>query len=155
MLNLLPNGNEAVQTEGSFPRLTAGDVRLTKWRNIARWAGSIWDYDRVELAFATIELRGICESRRRATTALGFDAARELEQRLADLSALATVRDLFDLFADDIIDRSPSERSVRLRAGYDLVFCAGHVDVPLAEDGSPDWTKVSRIRILALEAHDG
>jgi hypothetical protein len=109
----------------------------------------------VEFAFSTIELRGICESRRRATTALGFDAARELEQRLADLSALATVGDLIDLFADDIIGRSPSERSVRLRAGYDLVFCAGHVDVPLAEDGSTDWTRVSRIRILALEAHDG
>ena len=63
----------------------------------------------MELAFATVELRGICENRRRATTVMGPEAARELSQRLADLAALATVADLIDLSPLNIIDRSPTE----------------------------------------------
>jgi hypothetical protein len=109
------------------------------------------DHERVELAFASLALRSICESRRRATNLLGAEAARELAQRLADLSALATAAELADLFPNDVVHRSPSERALRLQAGHDLVFCAGHVDVPILEDGSTDWTRVSRLRIIALE----
>jgi hypothetical protein len=113
------------------------------------------DHERVELAFASLELRNICESRRRATNLLGAEAAHELAQRLADLSAFATAAELADLFPSDIVDRSPSERVLRLRTGHDLVFCAGHVDVPVREDGLTDWTRVSRLRIIAVEArHD-
>jgi hypothetical protein len=117
--------------------------------------GSEWDNERVELAFASIELRTICESRRRATIVLGTEAARELAQRLADLSALSTAAELTDLFAGDIIDRSPRERVLRLQCGRDLIFCAGHVDVPVMENGSTDWARVSRLRLLALEARVG
>jgi len=109
----------------------------------------------VELTFGTTELRGICERRRRATAAIGAQAARELEQRLADFAALATVADLAGLFGENIIERSPIERSIRLKAGYDLVFCVGHVQVPCTPSGATDWAKVSRIRIMALEATDG
>jgi hypothetical protein len=117
-----------------------------------RWTGFEQDECGVEFAFGSVELRRICESRRRATNVLGIEPARELEQRLADLAALATAAELSGLFRDDIVDRSPSERALRLDAGYNLVFCAGHVDVPVLKDGSTDWTRVSRIRIIALEA---
>jgi hypothetical protein len=109
----------------------------------------------VELAFATVELRSICENRRRATTVVGAGSARELSQRLADLIALETVADFTDLFPEDILDRSPTERALCLNGGHDLIFCAGHVQVPMTEDGGTDWTKVSRIRIIALEARNG
>jgi hypothetical protein len=108
----------------------------------------------VELAFATTRLRRLGENRRTAKAALGADAAAELVARLADLSASATVAGLGDLFGDDIVDRPPSERSLRLQTRYNLVFCAGHVVVPLDPDGATDWTKVTRIRVLALEARD-
>jgi hypothetical protein len=117
-----------------------------------RWAESKGDKHRVELTFATVELRSMCESRRRAANVLGAEAARELAQRLADFSALATAAELLDLFPDDIVDRSPVERALRLETGHELVFCAGHVDVPVMKDGSTDWARVSRIRIIALEA---
>lgn len=106
----------------------------------------------MELVFANLELRSICESRRRATNRLGAEAAYELTQRLADIFAFATAAELAELFPNDIVDRSPSERALRLQSGHDLVFCAGHVDVPVLEDGSTDWTKISRLRIIALEA---
>jgi hypothetical protein len=109
----------------------------------------------VEFTFATTELRGICENRRRAAAAIGVQAAHELEQRIADLAALATVADLASLFAGNIIERSPLERSIRLKTGYDLVFRAGHVKVPQTSSGALDWAKVSRIKFIALEATDG
>jgi hypothetical protein len=114
-----------------------------------------WDQETVELVFATVELRNICENRKRATAAMGPEAARELSQRLADLAAFATVAELADVFPTDIIDRSPTERALRLQAGHDLIFRAGHVQVPTNEDGETDWVRVSRIRITALEARNG
>jgi hypothetical protein len=99
----------------------------------------------VEFTFATTELRGICENRRRAAAAIGVQAAHEL----------ATVADLASLFAGNIIERSPLERSIRLKTGYDLVFRAGHVKVPQTSSGALDWAKVSRIKFIALEATDG
>jgi hypothetical protein len=100
----------------------------------------------VELAFASSELRSICESRRKATAVLGLQAALELEQRLADLAALSTVAELDALFSAAVIEHSPAERSIRLEAGYSLVFCVGHVEVPRTSSGA-----VSRIKITALE----
>ena len=81
--------------------------------------------------------------------------AYELAQRLADIDAAATVAELANLFPDDIVDRSGGERALRLEAGHDLVFCVGHVEIPVLNEGSTDWTRVSRIRITALEARDG
>src|SRR3954454_14606086 len=82
-------------------------------RRIApRWTNPLWDQEKVELAFASVELRSICENRRRATTVIGSEAARELTQRLADLIAFATVAELADLFPTDTVDRSPAERAL-------------------------------------------
>lgn len=137
-----------IQTDGSG--VGSREPRMTPC-----WTKPRWDRERVEFAFASVELRRICENRKRATTVMGPEAARELTKRLADLVAFATVAEVADLFPDDIIDRSPTERALRLEAGHDLVFCAGHVLVPTNDGGGTDWTKVSRIRIIALEAHDG
>jgi len=111
--------------------------------------------ERVELAFASAELRSICESRRKATAVLGLQAALELEQRLADLAALSTVAELDALFPAAVIEHSPAERSIRLEAGYSLVFCVGHIEVPRTSSGATDWAKVSRIKITALEPTNG
>jgi hypothetical protein len=129
-------------------------VESSKRRIAPCWIRSQGDQERVELVFATAELRSICENRRRAATVMGDEAARELSQRLADLAALATVADLADLFPADIIERSPMERALRLQARHDLIFCAGHVQVPTTEGGGTDWTRVSRVRIIALETRD-
>jgi hypothetical protein len=140
---------------GGFIEPSSSGVESMERLIAPRWTSPQWDQERVELAFATVELRSICESRRRATTVMGAEAARELAQRLADLAALTTVADLVDLFPADIIDRSPSERALCLQAGYDLTFSAGHVQVPTKEDGATDWAKVARIRINTLEARNG
>src|SRR3954447_2021205 len=89
-------------------------------RRIApRWTNPLWDQERVELAFASVELRSICENRRRATTVMGPEGARELTRMLADIVAFATVAEIADLFPADLIERSPTERALRLDSGYD------------------------------------
>lgn len=108
----------------------------------------------MELSFATSRLRSICENRRTAKTALGEDAARELATRLADFVAAMTAAELSDLFGGDIIDRPPKERFIRLHTGYNLVFRAGHVSSPVNPDGATDWTQVTRIEVVALEARN-
>ena len=141
----------SVHTQGSLETAAVG---TPTWLGRARSTNSAWDLERVELAFATTRLRSICQNRRIAKTALGGDAARELVARLADFSASPTAADLGDLFGDDIVERPPSERSLRLHTGYNLVFRAGHVDVPRDTAGATDWTKVTRIQVVALEARN-
>ena len=138
----------SVHTQDSLATAVVG---TPTWLGRARSANSAWDLDRVELSFATSRLRSICQNRRTAKTALGEDAARELANRLADFVATVTVAELSDLFGDDIINRPPSERSLRLHTGYNLVFRAGHVTPPVDADGTTDWTQVTRIQVVALE----
>jgi hypothetical protein len=122
------------------------------WLGRARSADSAGDLDRVELAFATTRLRSICENRRTAKRALGEDAARELATRLADFAASTTVADLTGLLGDDdIIDRPPFERCLRLHTGYNLIFRSGHVTSPVDAGGVMDWAQVTRIQVVALE----
>jgi hypothetical protein len=66
---------------------------------------------RLELTFQTAELRDICEKRTVAAKELGYAAARELAERLADIEALDTVSDLSLLLGDAICDRSPTEKN--------------------------------------------
>jgi hypothetical protein len=108
----------------------------------------------LELSFSTLELRDICERREVAVATLGIPAALELEQRLADIEACNTVADLMSLFPDDIIDRSPDERSFLLTTGHAVVFRSGHVKTPTTSAGATDWERVTRIRIIALEIGD-
>ena len=108
----------------------------------------------MELSFSTTELREICEKRGAAIAALGPAAALELEQRLADIEFLETVADLAALFPDNVIERSSNDWALRLNTGYSVVFRSGHVTTPLTSSGGTDWVKVTRMRILAIEADD-
>ena len=103
----------------------------------------------------TVELREICERRGAAIQALGSAVAIELAQRIADIVELKSVAELAALLPDDLADRSPSEKVLRLESPTSLVFCSGHVKTPLKSDGEIDWNKVSRIRITAIEARNG
>jgi hypothetical protein len=108
----------------------------------------------LELSFSTPELRAICEKRETAIAAFGAAAALELEQRLADIDAADTVADLATLFPDNVLEVSPSEQALRLKTGYRLRFCSGHVRTPLTSSGATDWENVARMRILAIERDD-
>ena len=104
----------------------------------------------MEFAFATLELRSICESRKKAVAEIGTDAARELGDRLADLEACATVAEFTGLFPESVVVLSQSERAIKLVENCQLSFCSGHVKVPKMPSGEMDWAKVSRIKITSV-----
>ena len=106
----------------------------------------------MELSFSNSALRDICEKREAAVAAIGESAALELEERLADIDAMDTVDDLALMYPGEIIDRTPDERALRLKSGYDLVFRAGHAKRPVTQEGATDWSEVSRIRVVAIES---
>jgi hypothetical protein len=109
----------------------------------------------LELTFHTAELREICEKRDVAAAELGYSAARELAERLADIEALDTVANLSALIGEAICDRSPTEKSFRLNSGFDVVFVSAHPSPAESTAKATDWTKTSRMKITAIEPING
>jgi hypothetical protein len=107
--------------------------------------------NRLEITFHTADLREICEKRSVAAARLGYAAARELAERLADVDALDNVAELSSLLGDAICDRSPTERSLRLNSGFQVVFVSAHPSSAGASQHATDWTATSRMKITAIE----
>jgi hypothetical protein len=110
---------------------------------------------RLEFTFHTAELREICEKRAVAAAKLGYAAARELAERLADIEALDTVADLCLLLGASICDRSPTEKFLRLNSRFDVVFVSAHPSPPEGPPKATDWQKTSRMKITGIEPTDG
>jgi hypothetical protein len=109
----------------------------------------------LELTFQTAELREICEKRTVAATELGYAAARELADRLADIEALDTASELSVLLGDAICERSPTEKALRLDSGFRVVLVSAHPTPPGAPTGATDWNTTSRMKITAIEPLNG
>jgi hypothetical protein len=119
------------------------------------WILATWNPDsntviELELAFANKALRQLCESSVKANRKLGVDIANELRRRVADLRAATSVRDLL------IGAPREAEDQIALDVGpcFQITFCANHNTVPTLESGAIDWSKVSRVKILAIESKD-
>lgn len=109
----------------------------------------------VEISFDDATLRAICESRKKAVTALGEHGAKALAQTLADLNASTSASGFLGLYAGAVFDQPPSAKCLNLAPNVLLVFRCGHVKTPLTADGDVNWDKVSRVRIMALEVAHG
>jgi hypothetical protein len=109
----------------------------------------------LELTFQTVKLREICERRDTAASELGYAAARELSGRLADIEVLDSVADLCQLFGPLILDMSPTQKAIQLKAGWSVVFVSGHNLPPEVTLTATDWKKTSRMKITAIEATNG
>jgi hypothetical protein len=105
----------------------------------------------VELSSSTAEIRDICERSGAARAKLSDDAARELAQILADIEAFDNFADFAATFGRQIADRGESEKCFLMKAGYSIVFRAGHPR-NLGTDPAPTvWPKTTRLMITAFE----
>lgn len=120
----------------------SSNARVSPWIN------------RLELTFQTAELREICEKRSVAVAKLGYAAARELAERLADIEALDTVADLSLLLPEALYDRSPTEKSLSL-TGFHVIFVSAHPSPAGATSKTTDWKKTSRMKITSIEPLNG
>lgn len=103
----------------------------------------------MNLAFATQQIRRLCENEAHADRVIGLKAARALRRRLADLIAAECVSEMVAGQPGEI--SGTNQMRIDLGSGVFLVFCANHNEVPLSKTGSVAWTKVSRIKILSIE----
>jgi toxin HigB-1 len=105
----------------------------------------------LELSFANKPLRQLCESSAKANRKLGVDIANELRRRVADLRAATSARDLLIGAPREI-----QANQITLDVGpcFKITFCANHNTIPKLESGAIDWSKVSRVKILAIESKD-
>jgi hypothetical protein len=111
--------------------------------------GTLW----LEITFLTAELREICEKRDEAAASMGYDAARELADRLADIDAVDTVEELSQLLGPMIGQSSATEKFVLLQTGFRVCLGSGHPRDAGAQQPI-DWSKTSRLKILGIEKID-
>lgn len=104
----------------------------------------------MELAFASISLRTICESEAQAKHELGPEVAETLKHRLSDLRAATSIKDLL-VGRPHILDGTDHQHmAIDLCEEYQMVISANHPKNPFTESGKLDWPRVSRIKILQI-----
>jgi hypothetical protein len=104
----------------------------------------------LEIAFMTRELRTTCESPTRAKRELGEPCGKALRRALADMTAVETVAELFEIGLE--IENCAQEHGMlRFHLGEDLsLYCnANHQSVPMNGE-SIDWTRVTRLKVVRI-----
>jgi plasmid maintenance system killer protein len=105
------------------------------------------------LYFHTGKLQKLCTSQKDGDRALGEQCARKLRQRLEELRAAVTLRDIshlpparcHELTADRV-----GQLSVDLKHPLRLVFIPANEPVPRKPDGGLDWAAVTEIEIVEI-----
>jgi toxin HigB-1 len=107
------------------------------------------------IEFLSPQLRELCTSERQAVRELGQPGAKKLFARLADLRAANHVGELVAGKPHPLrYDRS-GQFAVSLEGAKRLVFRSTNDPVPLNDDGSVDWKRVTRVCIVFIgDYHD-
>ena len=105
------------------------------------------------LAFATKELREICEYDDVAIRTLGSGRTARLHARLADLVA---AKSPVDLPGDPptLHSRCSNTMVLHLDKSCQIRFVANHTSPPTNKGGNIIWEKVSRIKIIGVRSYD-
>ena len=106
------------------------------------------------LAFATKDLREICEREEVAIGAFGSELTALLHARLSDLMAAKGLWDLPGL-PPTLVSNCRNVMCLELEDGYQIRFVANHTNMPTDKFGEGDWERISRIRIVGAQRYDG
>lgn len=106
----------------------------------------------VNLAFATEELRALCEIQVEGERAFGMETARQLRERLASMREADNVVETVTAHPQEIPAGRRRCYEVLLPENYRMVLCANHKHLPLLKaTGGVDWSRVSRVVIYSIE----
>lgn len=105
----------------------------------------------MQIAFASRELRALCEIETEARRLLGSEAADALKHRLADLQAASTVEELVVGSPRILEDEGGDLFAIDLPGGRRMMLTANHVKNPTTATGKLDWAQVSRLKLLRIE----
>lgn len=109
----------------------------------------------MDLAYPSTSLRSVCEVEAVAVAEYGIAVAALLKNRMADLDAAVSIK---DLVAGSPMHCEGDDRDnivIELGGSHRLFLCANHLNNPKLETGELDWTRVSRVKVLRIEANGG
>lgn len=108
----------------------------------------------MEISFENPSLRQLCQSKNRAKTQFGEEFALKLKTLLADLDIWNNVNELIEGGIYNL--KIDGKNSITIELGNDakFVFCAINLDIPLNEDRTINWAKVTRIKVLRIEVNN-
>ncbi|MBD2254930.1 type II toxin-antitoxin system RelE/ParE family toxin [Nostoc parmelioides] len=109
----------------------------------------------MEITFSDRKLQNLCEQQNLAQKKLGANCAKKLRTRLADLAAVSCVTELVAGRPHPLKGDRAGEFALDLEGGTRLVFKPDNDPVPLTEDESIDWSKVTAVCIVFIgDYHD-
>ena len=109
----------------------------------------------MDIDFATVKLRALCEEHKRMVTAFGVHCAKKLQNRLSDIEAAAFVTELVAGRPHPLKGDRLGQFSVDLHGAVRLVFEPNHDPVPRNTDQSIAWNQVNKLRIVFIgDYHD-
>ncbi|HEY9652949.1 MAG TPA: hypothetical protein V6C95_19995 [Coleofasciculaceae cyanobacterium] len=109
----------------------------------------------MEIIFGNSKLLKLCEQQAVAQKQLGQVCARKLRSRLADIAAAGSVRELVAGRPHPLKGDRAGQFAVDLEGAKRLVFEPANDPIPCNEDGSIDWSKVTRVCIVFMgDYHD-
>ena len=109
----------------------------------------------MDIDFASTKLRALCEQHARMVAAFGFPCAKKLQNRLADLDAVAFVTELVAGRPHPLKGDRSGQFSLDLHGAVRLVFESDQDPVPRNTDNSIAWNQVSKVRIVFIgDYHD-
>lgn len=104
------------------------------------------------LSFENREIRDICEDEAIAAQMLGLEVSIKLQNRLSDMIAASYVTDLPPVGNPRETKGNPHPYYIiDLDNYFQIVFCSNHVTIPASENGMINWSRVNRIKILAIQ----
>jgi toxin HigB-1 len=106
----------------------------------------------LEIAFAEKKLRRLCEREESARRSFGVEVAEKLKARLADLRAASCVKELVAGRPRQGARNRRNHVTVDISRGCRLVICANHRAVPKMDNGTIDWSRVNRVKVLDIES---
>ena len=105
----------------------------------------------MDVRFRNRKLRELCEIRMRAERRLGPDSARKLRARLSDPEAAACVAELHAGRLQALTGTRGDQLPLDLGGGLRRVLSPDHEPSPRHADGGVDWSRVTAVRIEAVE----
>jgi len=102
------------------------------------------------VSFDTRELLEQCSSLERAERLLGASVAQALIRILADVEALDNGGDLVDLFGKDAKIVGTDMICLNVGPGHCATFVAVGAKLLRLADGSLDWRKVQRLKLIKM-----
>lgn len=106
----------------------------------------------MEIDFRNDHLQRLCNETAYAIKKLGSKSAQKLQRRLSDISAASNVLELPNAGRPHALDgKKKGQFAVDLDGAMRLTFISDNQPTPIVGKDNVNWSKVTKIKIIAIE----